>query len=67
MKSTAISAIDQDYDWGQTEDFEGNLKSGDEWDIGAYEYNYLQRNFILNGSEVNTLRNSIAVKKIRTQ
>ena len=67
LRSTAISAIDQGYDWGQTEDFEDNLKSGDEWDIGAYEYNYLQRNFILNGSEVNTLRNSIAVKKIRTQ
>ena len=38
LKSTAISAIDQGYDWGQTQDYEDNLQSGDEWDIGAYEY-----------------------------
>jgi len=35
---TATGAIDEATDWGQTVDYLGNSKSGDEWDIGAYEY-----------------------------
>jgi hypothetical protein len=30
--------IDKAFDWGQTEDYSGNGKSGLVWDIGAYEF-----------------------------
>jgi hypothetical protein len=30
--------IDAATDWGQTGDFSGTVKTGSEWDIGAYEY-----------------------------
>ena len=31
-------AIDAGIDWGQTEDFNGDTRSGINWDMGAFEW-----------------------------
>ena len=32
-------AIDNAFDWGQTQDYSGNTKAGSQWDIGSFQYN----------------------------
>jgi hypothetical protein len=40
INDSTKTVVDGGVDWGQTGDFVGNDKSGDEWDIGAYEFQY---------------------------